>query len=380
MRKTIETTDAPELVIEVDGDLKLEGDDEMVVELECEDDDATAQAGGNRIVISCRSDATLTVPRHARISVKAVGGDAKIEEIEGPINLGPVGGDLRVSEVGPIDAHSVGGDCMFDECEGPVNVRSVGGDLRASGCAFGGGSLSVGGDVSIQLNDLDGESYAVNAGGDVSIEFPEGANARVEINDATGSRRVTLGDGSVKVLVNAGGDVSVSHEGGDEADLEVVVSTSVNDAMRDVERELSNVQRNLESMSREMAERFRGTGVPGWKIERAQAKAESASRKVEAKLRKHMAKLEERARRDSERAAQRAARAAARQARRSRPPMTPIPPVPPVPPAFSNMPFGAPPSPARRVTDDERLLILRMLQEKKISTEQADLLLAALDR
>jgi hypothetical protein len=49
-----------------------------------------------------------------------------------------------------------------------------------------------------------------------------------------------------------------------------------------------------------------------------------------------------------------------------RPPVPPIPPVPPVPP---NEP----------VSDVERLAVLRMLQEKKISLEDAEKLLAALE-
>lgn len=51
--------------------------------------------------------------------------------------------------------------------------------------------------------------------------------------------------------------------------------------------------------------------------------------------------------------------------------------MPPNMPGFSNRPFEAPTP--RRVTEEERLLILRMLQDKKITSEQAEQLLAALD-
>jgi hypothetical protein len=46
-----------------------------------------------------------------------------------------------------------------------------------------------------------------------------------------------------------------------------------------------------------------------------------------------------------------------------------IPPIPPMPPR----------PPAEPVTDEERLTILKMLQEKKISLQDAEKLLAALD-
>ena len=50
----------------------------------------------------------------------------------------------------------------------------------------------------------------------------------------------------------------------------------------------------------------------------------------------------------------------------------PIPPVPPVPPA--------PPAPlADPVSEEERLMILRMLEQKKISLAEAETLLSALE-
>jgi hypothetical protein len=56
-------------------------------------------------------------------------------------------------------------------------------------------------------------------------------------------------------------------------------------------------------------------------------------------------------------------------------------PRPPVPPGAPSAPFPpAPPRPAAEpVTDQERLVILKMLQEKKISIQDAEKLLAALD-
>lgn len=380
MRKTIETTDAPELVLEANGDLEIEGDDELVVTLECDDDNADVRAEGNRIIVTCHSDCELTVPQFARVFVKAVGGDAKIEEVTGPIELGPVGGDLRVSECGAVKAHSVGGDCKFDECDGPVSVGSVGGDLRAAESAFGGRSVNVGGDASMQLADLTDESFTINAGGDVSVELPEGASARVDINDSEGTRRIMFGEGGASVRINAGGDVSVSRQGEEEDDIHEVVTRSVDEAMRTVDQELSAMQRNLENMTRDFSERFAGVGVPAWKAERAQAKAEAAARRVEGKLRQRMAKLEERARREAERTARKAERSAARQGKRyTWTGAAPRPPEPPQPPSFSNAPFE-PPQPPRQVTDEERMLILRMLQDKKITTEQAEQLLSALER
>jgi hypothetical protein len=52
-----------------------------------------------------------------------------------------------------------------------------------------------------------------------------------------------------------------------------------------------------------------------------------------------------------------------------RPSVPPVPPIPPMPPRGGVDP----------VTDDERLVILKMLQDKKISLQEAEKLLAALE-
>jgi len=57
------------------------------------------------------------------------------------------------------------------------------------------------------------------------------------------------------------------------------------------------------------------------------------------------------------------------------PPQPPQPPRPPVPPR----PFTPPPPPADPVSDEERMMILRMVEQGKISVADAEKLLAALE-
>jgi hypothetical protein len=63
------------------------------------------------------------------------------------------------------------------------------------------------------------------------------------------------------------------------------------------------------------------------------------------------------------------------------PPISPVPPVPPIPPfgPFSVKVKVDPPLPILKVSSEERMLILQMLQEKKISVEEAEKLLQALE-
>ena len=238
MEKTIDTSDAPELVIECkNNDLKLHGQDEHSVVVESDDEQVKVIITGNRIVISANAETEIHAP-HATIVHMTDVGDLKIYEISGGIDVGNIGGDLRGEDVGAITIQNVGGDCDLEDVNGPVrissvsgdcklegvtdsiNIGAVGGDLKAEDVAFVGTSVSVGGDVSLKI--MPGlEPGSINAGGDVSLELAEGANATLSITDSEGMRQIKFGNGTAAIKISAGGDVSVradgeEHERGDD--------------------------------------------------------------------------------------------------------------------------------------------------------------------
>jgi hypothetical protein len=61
------------------------------------------------------------------------------------------------------------------------------------------------------------------------------------------------------------------------------------------------------------------------------------------------------------------------------PPAPPIPPVPPAPPAPPKAPTGYSKPSIQPVTDEERMLILKMVESKQISVDDAERLFAALE-
>lgn len=371
MNKTIETSGSPELVIECKGDLEVKRlrPGEYGVAVESDDERASVVTDGNRVVISAEDDTEVRAPRDAMVYIAAVGGDLEVKGFDGMVSIGHVGGDLEVEDVGSVEIHSVGGDCELRDVAGVAAVRAVGGDLQAEGVSFAGQAVNVGGDATLRLVSVD-DAFTVNAGGDLSLALPAGANLMVHLTDSRGMRRLQFGNGATFIRVNAGGEASVISDG--EASDEAAVPPDWGDAIRDVEREMGELQRHIEHIAREFGARFIDAGVPAWKVERAQRQAEAAIRKMEAKLQHRLRHMEARARKEAERAAAKAARAATRSARRGAGFGWTAP-----PPGSSTKPFEAPPK--VDVTDEERIAILRMVQEKKITVEQAEQLLAALE-
>jgi hypothetical protein len=189
----------------------------------------------------------------------------------------------------------------------------------------------VGEDVVLYLDPQPGNAYSVTAGEDILLVMPPKANATLTLNgdeidvewkgirneEEVTSRVITLGDGSATVTLHAGGDIRVTNQ--------------------------SDAGESAEDFGN-----FAGIGFD-WS-----GFGERISRHVEAATR--------RAGRQAERAARRV-NAKVNLGRWN----------------WDITPQGIPNRPSEPVSDEERITILKMLQEKKITAEEAEKLLAALE-
>jgi hypothetical protein len=210
-----------------------------------------------------------------------------------------------------------------------------------------GGNLNVNvdEDVVVHLDPKPGQEYYVLAGDDILVILPPDANATlsmhgdninvdipgVELEDTT-SRTVVLGEGVAKINLNAGGDLVV---------------TSRQDAAESASEygNFAGMMFDWGGFGRELGQNI---------SRRAQEAAERAARKAEAAGRRAERQLE---RQFGKHAGRRGARFSWSW-------------------DSSQMPRA---SKADPVSDEERMTILRMLAEKKISSEEAEKLLSALE-
>ena len=363
MSRTISAGKTPKIKVEsIGGDLSVVGwDGEILVK--GDEDDISLVQGDGEISISCGSDLALRVPKDSSFEFLNIGGDASIRGVQGNVDLVTIGGDLSIRDAGSVtignigadfsmrnakgDVHvkNAGGDVSIRDVDGNVTLDSVGDDLALRG-ARGDVKVNVGEDVIVYLDPKADGGYSIVAGDDILLVLPLDANAtlsmqgdKIDIDlpgvdpdeDAT-ERVVVLGDGSAKISLSAGGDVRVSN--------------------REDAGEFAQEFGNFAGMNFD----FSGFG-------------ERISRQVE--------RVTARATKRAEEAVRRAERTAERHARRGRVGLeigrwnwdlkgAPKPPTPPVPPT-------------EPVSDDERMSILKMLAEKKITAEQAEQLLLALE-
>jgi DUF4097 and DUF4098 domain-containing protein YvlB len=362
MSKTISAGRTPKIEIEsVSGDLSLvgwEGDDIL---LKADNDELTVSQDGDQVHISCKDDLSIRVPKGSTVTIAKINGDASVRGVMGGIELKDVTGDLSMRDVnsvavdtvhsdfslrgakGSLSIRKADSDVSIRDVDGSVSIDSVSDDLALRDVR-GSVTANVGEDVVMYLNPQAGNAYAVNAGDDILLVMPPKANATltlsaddidvdwdsVENEDDVTSRVLILGDGSAAMTLSAGGDIRISNrsDAGDSAEDFGNFAGMGMDWSGFGER----ISRRVEQST-----------------ERAQRKIEAASRRIEQKARE----AERRGR----------GKAVLEVGRWS----------------WNLSSKGVPVSPKQQVSDEERLAILKMLQEKKISAEDAEKLLSALE-
>ena len=368
--RTIETGPAPKIKIEtIGGSLRVRGRETETVEIQCGSNDGLkAESKNGELAVECDVDCTLYVPPESTLDVETVGGDASFRSTAGDVSVRTVGGSLKAHGVGAVSAETVGGDvtarrlggglsvdsvgggAVVDQVSGDVRLRSLGGDVRLSRVE-GLVDVTAGGDAKVSLSPEGDAKSAVTVGGDLSCYVTESASVcvrlkaggdlrlavPVEATDIPGGCEIQLGDGNAEVNLSCGGDLSIRT--GDEAEDVAVVDLGEAIAARvgaEIESHLVDIEEGLTGL---------GDHLQTFDSER-----------IGNKIRSSIAK--------AQRKAARAQRKAARKQRNVA--------------VVKGFKVDTPSS-AGGPSEEERMLILKMLEKGKISVEEAESLLGALD-
>ena len=357
-----QTNGSPKIRIEtLAGRLQVRAWESATVEVYGEEPgQLSANLENEEIRITGSADCQVFAPAAARLEASSVGGEVSIQGVTGDLLLRTVGGDLRLRDVGGAAVETVGGDlfarsltgelsvdraggdAVVDEVEGDVRLRTVGGDLRISRVA-GLVQAVAGGDVRVSILPKASTHSTVQAGGDLSCTVPEDSSARLlltaggdlhlavpveAMSTATGCE-VVLGEGQATVQLSAGGDLSlrtgIEGFGGIDIDLGGAIA--------------DRVGAEIEAQMTEIEGRIGGLGEKLGYFD---------SERIGHKIRQTIAKAQRKAARAQMRAATLRAEA-------------------------------VPSEPAPGSSAQERIAVLRMLEEGKLTVTQAEELLQALE-
>jgi hypothetical protein len=417
-KQSISTSMAPEVIIgQVMGNLQVRGWENPEVVVRANPEDLSLEGQDDVVRLSCLGECEVRLPQGATIQVEVVHGNGQFRALEDELAIGQVHGSLGLRNVaatrveavhGELSARAVSGDleagqvhgnaqvrdvqgrCTLKEVMGNLDLRDVESDVRAI----------AEGNARLRLSVLMGAQYQVQAQGNLQCRIPEDASLKLNLSSEAGIIRVltpqisrtfqqeqcelTLGDGQATMQLAAGGLLYLTGQGGWEgpgpetASAEEGFVRLPEDFSEQITQQVeAQIEAQMQAMTRQINEqmdlltqRFSGAGMSPEEIERIMAQARQVSERettrAQEKMRRAQEKLErklEAAQRQREKAADRRTRGAGRQSWSFD--------WPPPPPA--------PAPPKAPVSDEERLMILRMLEQKKITLEEAEQLLATLE-
>jgi hypothetical protein len=357
-------------ILQVQGDLSVQGRSGAVEAANVQGDAKLRGGAGSAALGTVQTD-LLVEDWAGAVNAETVKGDARVRQVDGNVNLGAVVGDLGAAGIGgALTALSVGGDVHLRELGGNLSLGDVGGDLSGRNLAAGADVAQVKGDVSLKTVFAGPHAWRVLVAGDVVVKAFPGSDATFTLQAAEGRIRArgfagqeteggqwqgVIGGGETRVsFISTHGNVMVKAVTEDEkvagyADFvhgapspsEVPAEELAWRIQQRVAEKLSKI--DFEAIAQREAERARRQAERESErarrlAEKARYKAEQVRKKAESKRGVHW-RLEW----DTERGGRRATKQ------------------------------------RQTASEEERVAVLKMLAEGKISAEEAETLLQALE-
>jgi hypothetical protein len=401
------------LNIEMRANLAIEGWDQprlMIIS----DDAAMCNETPTGYDIRGRAGCKLCVPQGVELHIMRASADVNIKKVYGDIHIRKTNGSLRVNDIQNIAVGTVGGNVTAENVRGTFKVGGVGGNMNLNDTQLV-GAASVGGSATFLLNPKDGQQFRVHAGGNITCQLPANVTAVVNVIDHRGGRKLIYGN-----VTESRDNDTPAHAEADAPSAITKISLvcggnvevhSPNPA-RSVDHFSQGWERIAETMEREFDQFGDWFEDFGAKIAiNVQESVTGNIAQVLDQMRRKFAKAEWHAKRDAFRAEREARRHNAEHrwqyrygrdfdkgtwdaSKRNENPSTPAEAVlvqtvePNAPKPEAHIEIVKPLSPAKQpdiiipndeIGDQERLLILQMVADRKITVDQAEQLLRALD-
>lgn len=387
--QTVETSATPHVTVtECLGNLVVRGSEERQVTIQVQGgaDDAALEREGETFTLVARAGCLISCPPATTITVGTVQGNLKIKGVEGPVTIGTVHGNVNLRAVGPtaleqvsgnLSVRQVAGDLRVQtlrgnarvhQVEGSLSLSQVDGNLVAAGLQGGLAAEQVRGNVRLGPPFSPGQTYRLSANGNLTVHLLADASLHLALRAGDGVRsripdlaleeaeeetRGVLGTGEASLEAQVGGRVYLRPLEPGEGPAEGLPL----DFVADLEGLGAQIEAHVAEAMAGMAARLE-EGLSHIDDQAIRERVERATEKALRKAGQAAGQARRVAEREAEKARLRAERAERRWQRAS----------------------GRRPRPRQEpATSKEQLRVLRMVEEGKITPEQAADLLAALE-
>jgi len=403
----LDTTANPRIIVEGQDRLYIRGWDRESLKSTGPKDTVHVVADGDTIRVTGTGRLDMRVPRGASLEVAGFG-DTVIREVTGDVNVLSAGGSLTLRGVGEVKvgtvsqdltARSVAGSLAVESVGRFANVRGVAGNIRIDHIDAHLNLREIGGDVTAEadgnanlyVDPQSGRTIRIVSGGVITCRVFPGPDARVRITTSgpitvrVGELRESVrdqfeaefGKGAGELVLEGSGPVTLAETSRERETPAYDFDFNIGEDLagigsgigEQITEQLGMIEEELEARMSGFTDLVNSWELSADKVERIQQKTQEKVAKAQEKIRR----AQERAARkiaDAQRRAEKEARRAANIERRGQGK------------SFS-FDIGSPRRGDRPksdpVSDEERLMILNMVAEKKISLEEAETLLSALE-
>ncbi len=372
------------LVIKASCDLNVSGWDQNKFEIVGDPAGIQIIADEKTIRLTSVDDCSIQVPLNYSVHIEKVSGDVWLSDLHGEVIVDRVHGDFSGTRLANVKVDKVGGDCVFEEVATPLACHHVGGDLMCSALAgglidsfvggdarlldiYGGVRVNAGGDISAGMSDSVGETITLRAGGDVVVSIPPSSGWAMDLTSGGNDIRLDLGgkkeriydwavlrtegDGKSPLRVKAGGDIRVTDTPLSTEKFQQRAQKSDKHWSHVLSVEMPHIQTVIDNteISTDLADRI-------------SKKAEEAVRKAESRIDEALQRIDMHGS---------AFRVGTEKTEIEEP-------IPSTDGEKNEARIGVE-KPVSHITDEEKLVVLRMLQDNKLTVEEADRLLDALE-
>jgi len=354
------------LIVKAYGNLDVNGWDRPDITLDINNYTQRVEQTVEGLRIVSFEDCLINVPSDLSLEVEKVAGDVRIRGISGDVNIMKVSGNLAVQALGAVKIIKIDGDCIVNKLSGSIMVEKVNGNLTGdqilgavsvNKCSGDvrlnqlGNSVNIAsnGDIELGLAGATHGSVNLRANGDVKLFLPPHFDANYKLESKSEVIKMTLAGQAHEVntrryasgVGNFANTINIQADG----DIHISSTSSMSDEVQSLFDNLDLVWESLNEQ-KEMKRKSKMNHI-SVNADAIQQEINSKLADVEQKIREALSKVD-----------------------------------------VSLQNFGISttteetlggPESQDRVTEQEKLMIIRMVQEGKLSVEQADKLLTALE-
>lgn len=358
-------------------------------------------------------DCEMTLPSDTSLVIDRASQNARVRDMLTPLSINKVNGNLALINIDAARVDQVSGTCLVQQVKGELKITRIHGHLKGEGVRgtlvadrvsgsvelgglSAGAKIRANGNIRASFSSSSLEEIVLISSSDIQIALPQNIDAtvivvsngrKIEVDlpdhvETVRSRNhtFTLGEGKRKILLDASGKVKIIRA--TEEDLE----------MKRLFDELDELWDELKKES-ELRREAKSRGIP-FELQMVDGVAQIAEQAMTGAMRaindtEFTTRIAREVTEKAEMRIQVALRRVEQEIRNLGYELDiPTPPYTPTPPDISQAP-GVNTTDIKNeeevvgshdgVSAEERLVIMRMLQEKKITIEEADKLLRALE-